>query len=184
MEGFFCKTLLVVAALAIGGTSSLPHKPLTYEEAVDLAVSTYNGKSGEESLYRLLEAVPPPKWGPLSESNQELNLTIKETVCLVAEERSLEECDFQDDGAVMGCTGYFFFGESPPVLVLTCEPLGEDEEQNQEEEEEEEKEEDEKDQPRRVKRFKKFFRKLKKSVKKRVKKFFKKPRVIGVSIPF
>nr|B6S2X2.1 RecName: Full=Cathelicidin-related peptide Oh-Cath; AltName: Full=Cathelicidin-related antimicrobial peptide; Short=Oh_CRAMP; AltName: Full=Vipericidin; Flags: Precursor [Ophiophagus hannah]ACF21002.1 cathelicidin-related protein precursor [Ophiophagus hannah] len=191
MEGFFWKTLLVVGALAIGGTSSLPHKPLTYEEAVDLAVSIYNSKSGEDSLYRLLEAVPPPEWDPLSESNQELNFTIKETVCLVAEERSLEECDFQEDGAIMGCTGYYFFGESPPVLVLTCKPVGEEEEQKQEEgnEEEkevekEEKEEDEKDQPRRVKRFKKFFKKLKNSVKKRAKKFFKKPRVIGVSIPF
>nr|AKJ54480.1 cathelicidin precursor [Hydrophis cyanocinctus] len=184
MQGFFWKTLLVVAALTIGGTSSLPHKPLTYEEAVDLAVSIYNSKSREEFLYRVLDAVPPPKWDPLSESNQELNFTIKETVCPVAEERSLEECGFQEDGAVMGCTGYFFFGESPPVLVLTCEPLVEEEQQKQEEgneEEKEEKEEDEKDQPRRVKRFRKFFKRLLKSVRRAVKKFRKKPRLIGLS---
>nr|B6S2X0.1 RecName: Full=Cathelicidin-related antimicrobial peptide Na_CRAMP; AltName: Full=Cathelicidin-NA antimicrobial peptide; AltName: Full=Vipericidin; Flags: Precursor [Naja atra]ACF21000.1 cathelicidin-related protein precursor [Naja atra] len=191
MEGFFWKTLLVVGALTISGTSSFPHKPLTYEEAVDLAVSVYNSKSGEDSLYRLLEAVPALKWDALSESNQELNFSVKETVCQMAEERSLEECDFQEAGAVMGCTGYYFFGESPPVLVLTCKSVGNEEEQKQEEgnEEEkevekEEKEEDQKDQPKRVKRFKKFFKKLKNSVKKRAKKFFKKPKVIGVTFPF
>ncbi|KAG8148195.1 putative Cathelicidin-related peptide Na_CRAMP protein [Naja naja] len=124
MEGFFWKTLLVVGALTISGTSSFPHKPLTYEEAVDLAVSVYNSKSGEDSLYRLLEAVPAPMWDALSESNQELNFSVKETVCQMAEERSLEECDFQEAGAVMGCTGYYFFGESPPVLVLTCKSVG------------------------------------------------------------
>ncbi|XP_058035976.1 cathelicidin-related peptide Oh-Cath [Ahaetulla prasina] len=183
MEGSFWKTLLVVGALAVGGTSSVPHKPLNYDEAVDLAVSIYNNRSGEDSLYRLLEAVPQPEWDPLSESNQELNITLKETVCQVAEERSLEECSFQEDGMVMGCTGYYFFGEAPPVLVLTCEPVAE-EEVEEEGNQEEEEEEDEKDQPRRVKRFKKFFKKAKKSLKKRVKKFFKKPRVIGVSIPF
>ncbi|XP_060540643.1 cathelicidin-related peptide Oh-Cath-like [Pantherophis guttatus] len=187
MEGCFWKTLLVVGALATGGTSSLQHKSLSYDEAVDLAVSIYNSKSGEDSMYRLLEAVPQPEWDPLSESNQELNFTIKETECQVEEERSLKECDFEEDGVVMECRGYYFFGETPSVLVLTCEPVAEEEEGDKEEEkevEEEEKEEDEKDQPRRVKRFKKFFKKLKKSVKKRVKKFFKKPRVIGVSIPF
>nr|QBZ68899.1 cathelicidin precursor [Trimerodytes annularis] len=191
MEGCFWKILLVVGALTIGGTSTLAHKPLTYDEAVDLAVSIYNSKSGEDSLYRLLEAVPPSEWDPLSESNQDLNFTIKETVCQVAEERSLEECDFQEDGVVMECTGYYFFGETPPVLVLTCEAVGEEEEAEQQQEEgngeeaeKEEKDEDKKDQPRRVKRFKKFFKKLKKSVKKHVKKFFKKPKVIGVSIPF
>uniref|UniRef100_A0A8C6XWF6 Vipericidin n=1 Tax=Naja naja TaxID=35670 RepID=A0A8C6XWF6_NAJNA len=97
MEGFFWKTLLVVGALTISGTSSFPHKPLTYEEAVDLAVSVYNSKSGEDSLYRLLEA------DALSESNQELNFSVKETVCQMAEERSLEECDFQEAGVSGWC---------------------------------------------------------------------------------
>uniref|UniRef100_A0A8C5RHF0 Vipericidin n=1 Tax=Laticauda laticaudata TaxID=8630 RepID=A0A8C5RHF0_LATLA len=92
-------TLLVVGALAIGGTSSLPHKPLNFEEAVDLAVSIYNSRSGEETLYRLLKAVPQPEWvSTPSLSNQELNFTIKETECLVEEERPLEECGFQEDG--------------------------------------------------------------------------------------
>ncbi|XP_032093162.1 cathelicidin-related peptide Oh-Cath-like [Thamnophis elegans] len=187
MEGCFWKALLVVGALAISGTTTLAHKPLTYDEAVNLAVSTYNNKSGEGTLYRLLEAVPPPEWDPLSEGNQELNFTIKETVCKVAEELSLEECSFQEDGAAMECTAYFFFGEKPPLLVLTCEAVSEEEEEEEEGNEEEKevgKEEDKKDQPRRVKRFKKFFKKIKKSVKKRVKKFFKKPRVIPISIPF
>ncbi|KAM3821003.1 cathelicidin-related peptide-like [Vipera latastei] len=194
MEGFLWKIFLVVT---VGGTTCLAHRPLSYGEAVELAVSIYNGKAGEDSLYRLLEAVPQPEWDPNSESSQQLNFTLKETVCQVEEERSLEECDFQVDGVILECTVYYFFGETPPVVVLTCLPVGGVEEEEEEEEkkkkkkgeeqndEEKEVEEDEEeDRPKRVKRFKKFFKKLKKSVKKRVKKFFKKPRVIGVSIPF
>nr|U5KJT7.1 RecName: Full=Lutzicidin; AltName: Full=Cathelicidin-related antimicrobial peptide; Short=CRAMP; AltName: Full=Vipericidin; Flags: Precursor [Bothrops lutzi]AGS36141.1 cathelicidin-like peptide precursor [Bothrops lutzi] len=189
MQGFFWKTLLVVALC--GTSSSLAHRPLSYGEALELALSVYNSKAGEESLFRLLEAVPQPEWDPLSEGSQQLNFTIKETVCQVEEERPLEECGFQEDGVVLECTGYYFFGETPPVVVLTCVPVGgvEEEEEDEEEqkaevEKDEEKEDEEKDRPKRVKRFKKFFKKLKNNVKKRVKKFFRKPRVIGVTIPF
>uniref|UniRef100_A0A670ZL26 Vipericidin n=1 Tax=Pseudonaja textilis TaxID=8673 RepID=A0A670ZL26_PSETE len=35
---------------------------------------------------------------PYSESNQELNFTIKETVCPAEEEFSMEECDFKENG--------------------------------------------------------------------------------------
>ncbi|KAL7977806.1 hypothetical protein Chor_010758 [Crotalus horridus] len=119
MDGSFWKTLLVVAVC--GTPSSLAHRPLSYGEALELA-------------------------DPNSEGSQQLNFTLKETACQVEEERSLEECGFQEDGVSKGCSSW--------------------------------------DQPKRVKRFKKFFKKVKKSVKKRVKKFFKKPKVIGVSIPF
>nr|U5KJJ0.1 RecName: Full=Cathelicidin-related peptide isoform 3; AltName: Full=Cathelicidin-related antimicrobial peptide; Short=CRAMP; AltName: Full=Vipericidin; Flags: Precursor [Crotalus durissus cascavella]U5KJM4.1 RecName: Full=Crotalicidin; Short=Ctn; AltName: Full=Cathelicidin-related antimicrobial peptide; Short=CRAMP; AltName: Full=Vipericidin; Flags: Precursor [Crotalus durissus terrificus]AGS36138.1 cathelicidin-like peptide precursor [Crotalus durissus terrificus]AGS36139.1 cathelicidin-like len=194
MQGFFWKTWLVLAVC--GTPASLAHRPLSYGEALELAVSVYNGKAGEASLYRLLEAVPQPEWDPSSEGSQQLNFTLKETACQVEEERSLEECGFQEDGVVLECTGYYFFGETPPVVVLSCVPVGGVEEEEEEEEEEQkaeaendeevekEKGDEEKDQPKRVKRFKKFFKKVKKSVKKRLKKIFKKPMVIGVTIPF
>nr|AGS36137.1 cathelicidin-like peptide isoform precursor 2 [Crotalus durissus cascavella] len=96
MQGFFWKTLLVLAVC--GTPASLAHRPLSYGEALELAVSVYNGKAGEASLYRLLEAVPQPEWDPSSEGSQQLNFTLKETACQVEEERSLEECGFQEDG--------------------------------------------------------------------------------------
>uniref|UniRef100_A0A8C6XUV8 Vipericidin n=1 Tax=Naja naja TaxID=35670 RepID=A0A8C6XUV8_NAJNA len=99
MEGFFWKTLLVVGALTISGTSSFPHKPLTYEEAVDLAVSVYNSKSGEDSLYRLLEAVPAPMWVRTLHFRSIVDFTLRrETVCPAKEEASLDKCDFKEGG--------------------------------------------------------------------------------------
>ncbi|XP_032093537.1 cathelicidin-related peptide Oh-Cath-like [Thamnophis elegans] len=177
MDGFFWKIWLAVGALTIGGTSSLPRKPLTYDKAVELGVAIYNSKAGEDSLYRLLEAVPQPEWDTRTESNQELNFTMKETVCPVEDEHPLEECDFQENGVVRQCRSYYFFEERPPVIVLTCvtvdglgEKKREEEEKKEEGKEAEEKQEEKEEKPRRVKRFKKFFNKIKKGVKKIIKK--------------
>uniref|UniRef100_A0A8C6XTM2 Vipericidin n=1 Tax=Naja naja TaxID=35670 RepID=A0A8C6XTM2_NAJNA len=121
--GFFWKTLLVVGALTISGTSSFPHKPLTYEEAVDLAVSVYNSKSGEDSLYRLLEAVPAPMWDTNSKGTQELNFTIKETVCPAKEEASLDKCDFKEGGEIL-LQLLRGSAESPPKAQMPLSVLG------------------------------------------------------------
>uniref|UniRef100_A0A8C5RD82 Vipericidin n=1 Tax=Laticauda laticaudata TaxID=8630 RepID=A0A8C5RD82_LATLA len=143
MEGNVWKALLVIGALSISGTSSLPHKPLTYDKAVELGVAIYNSKAGEDSLYCLLEAVPQPEWDPSSESNQVLNFTMKETVCPVEDVCSLEECDFQEEGVVRQCTGCYFFHERPPVVALTCVVLAGMEEGKGEEVEKEEGKEEE-----------------------------------------
>ncbi|KAM6448764.1 cathelicidin-related peptide Oh-Cath-like [Liasis olivaceus] len=120
MEGCFWRILLVAGALSASGAAPPPHKPLIYEKAVALGVELYNEKAGEDSRYRLLEAVPQPEWDPTSESTQELNFTIKETVCLVQEDRAEDECDFKEDGLVKECSGYYFFDKMPPVAVLNC----------------------------------------------------------------
>uniref|UniRef100_A0A8C5RFX6 Vipericidin n=1 Tax=Laticauda laticaudata TaxID=8630 RepID=A0A8C5RFX6_LATLA len=151
MEGNVWKALLVIGALSISGTSSLPHKPLTYDKAVELGVAIYNSKAGEDSLYCLLEAVPQPEWDPSSESNQVLNFTMKETVCPVEDVCSLEECDFQEEGVVRQCRSYYFFEETPPVIVIICvtvsglekEERAEEEEEKEEGKEPEEKEKEE-----------------------------------------
>ncbi|XP_013912465.1 PREDICTED: cathelicidin-related peptide Oh-Cath-like [Thamnophis sirtalis] len=151
MEGSFWKTWLVVGALLVFGCSSLPHKPLTYEKAVDLAVAIYNSKAGEDCVYRLLEALAEPQWDPISDSHEELNFTIKETMCLLEDVVFFDECDFKEDGVIRQCTGYYYFDERPPVVVLTCvvvagmeeekgEEVGKKEEEKQEEEEEKEEE--------------------------------------------
>lgn len=44
------------------GSSSLPPTPLTSDQALELGVAIYNSQAGEDSLYRLLEAVPRPEW--------------------------------------------------------------------------------------------------------------------------
>ncbi|XP_026545397.1 cathelicidin-related peptide Oh-Cath-like, partial [Notechis scutatus] len=121
MEGNFWKTWMVVGTLSFFGTSSLPHtKPLTYKEVVALAVAIYNSRSGEDCVYRLLGALAEPQWDPISESHQELNFTIKETMCLLEDVVFFEECGFKEGGVVRQCTGCYFFDERPPVVALTC----------------------------------------------------------------
>ncbi|KAG8148196.1 putative Cathelicidin-related peptide Oh-Cath protein [Naja naja] len=149
MEGNFWKTWMVVGGLSFFGTTSLPHtKPLTYEKVVALAVAIYNSKAGEDCVYRLLEAFAEPQWDPISESHQELNFTIKETMCLVEDEEEGEEVEKKEEGK---------------------------EEENQaKNKEKEEKKEEEKDQPQRVKRFLRVFKKLKKGIQ----KLFKKKKIV------
>uniref|UniRef100_A0A8C5REU4 Vipericidin n=1 Tax=Laticauda laticaudata TaxID=8630 RepID=A0A8C5REU4_LATLA len=159
MEGFLWKILLLVGVLSVSGHPHLPHNPLTYDEALRLGVEIYNKKAREDSLYRLLENVPQPEWDPYSESDQELNFTIKETVCPVEEEFSMDECDFKENGLVRQCTGYYFLEERPPVAVLTCDTVVGTAK------EEEKGEEEEKDPPKRVKRFKDFFHRIRNGVR-------------------
>uniref|UniRef100_A0A670ZGK2 Vipericidin n=1 Tax=Pseudonaja textilis TaxID=8673 RepID=A0A670ZGK2_PSETE len=104
MEGNFWKTWVVVGTLSFLGASSLPHaKPLTYKEVVALAI--YNSRSGEDCVYRLLGASAEPQWDPISESYQELNFTIKETMCLLEDVVFFDECDFKEGGVSDGCKG-------------------------------------------------------------------------------
>ncbi|KAK9395843.1 cathelicidin-related peptide Oh-Cath-like [Crotalus adamanteus] len=196
MEGCFGKALLLMGVLSACGTSSLPHQPLTYDEAVGLAVAVYNSKAGEDCVYRLLEARAEPRWDPVSESHPELNFTIKETWCLLEDAILFEECDFKDDGVIRQCLGYYVLEERPPVVVLSCVPVGgkqekkgeevekreeekkEEQEEEEEEEKEKKKEEEEKDQPRRAKRFLRVFKKLKKGME----KLFRKKKLVPGSV--
>ncbi|KAG8148193.1 putative Cathelicidin-related peptide lachesicidin protein, partial [Naja naja] len=57
---------------------------------------------------------------PNSKGTQELNFTIKETVCPAKEEASLDKCDFKEGGVVRECTATYFLGEKTPVAVLDC----------------------------------------------------------------
>ncbi|KAG8148192.1 hypothetical protein E2320_022598 [Naja naja] len=120
MEGIFWKTLLVVGALSASGHCAPSQKVLTYAEAVEQGVVNYNKKAKEDSLYRLLEAVPRPGWDPNSKGTQELIFTIKETVCPAKKEASLDKCDFKEGGVVRECTATYFLGEKTPVAVLDC----------------------------------------------------------------
>uniref|UniRef100_A0A8C6XSY7 Vipericidin n=1 Tax=Naja naja TaxID=35670 RepID=A0A8C6XSY7_NAJNA len=101
----FWKTLLVVGALSASGHCAPSQKVLTYAEAVEQGVVNYNKKAKEDSLYRLLEAVPRPGWDTNSKGTQELNFTIKETVCPAKEEASLDKCDFKEGGVTPNLGG-------------------------------------------------------------------------------
>ncbi|KAG8148194.1 hypothetical protein E2320_022597 [Naja naja] len=146
MEGIFWKTLLVVGALSASGHCAPSQKVLTYAEAVEQGVVNYNKKAKEDSLYRLLEAVPRPGWDTNSKGTQELNFTIKETVCPAKEEASLDKCDFKEGGVsgqkmhshlfpsgedTCGCSGLYSCGRSTEGRKEVKEKKNQEEEEKQ-----------------------------------------------------
>uniref|UniRef100_A0A8C6XTN1 Vipericidin n=1 Tax=Naja naja TaxID=35670 RepID=A0A8C6XTN1_NAJNA len=120
----FWKTLLVVGALSASGHCAPSQKVLTYAEAVEQGVVNYNKKAKEDSLYRLLEAVPRPGWVGTLHFRSIVDFTLRrETVCPAKEEASLDKCDFKEGGVSDGCGTIGQVGETPPHLrppFVTC----------------------------------------------------------------
>ncbi|XP_053120695.1 cathelicidin-related peptide Oh-Cath-like [Hemicordylus capensis] len=123
MERSFWKVLMMVGAAAAAITLAPRQKPLTYKEAVMLAVDLYNERAAENFTFRLINAIPQPEWDANSKSTQELNFTIKETGCPAQEECPEEESSFRCDGLVKACSGYYFLEEFPPVTIVSCDEV-------------------------------------------------------------
>uniref|UniRef100_K7FKZ5 Vipericidin n=1 Tax=Pelodiscus sinensis TaxID=13735 RepID=K7FKZ5_PELSI len=118
--------LLVVGGAAVAAAEPSPHKTLSYEEAVALAVDFYNQGSGLDHAFRLLKADPRPEWDMTANPRQELKFTVKETVCLVAENLPGTECDFRDDGVVRDCSGFFSTQQVSPIVVVSCNTVAQE----------------------------------------------------------
>ncbi|XP_032655508.2 uncharacterized protein LOC116836151 [Chelonoidis abingdonii] len=116
-----CRCLLLLGILAAAATAvPSQHKTLSYEEAVALAVDFYNQGSGIDHAFRLLKANPQPEWDMTSNPQQKLKFTVKETVCLVSENRHGTECDFIDNGVVRDCSGSFSTQQESPIVIISC----------------------------------------------------------------
>ncbi|XP_075779110.1 uncharacterized protein LOC102462847 [Pelodiscus sinensis] len=122
--------LLLVVVAAVAAAEPSPHKTLSYEEAVALAVDFYNQGSGLDHAFRLLKADPRPEWDMTANPRQELKFTVKETVCLVAENLPGTECDFRDDGVVRDCSGFFSTQQVSPIVVVSCNTVAQKEGQD------------------------------------------------------
>lgn len=118
--------LLLVVVAAVAAAEPSPHKTLSYEEAVALAVDFYNQGSGLDHAFRLLKADPRPEWDMTANPRQELKFTVKETVCLVAENLPGTECDFRDDGVVRDCSGFFSTQQVSPIVVVSCNTVAQE----------------------------------------------------------
>ncbi|XP_050798789.1 cathelicidin-related peptide Oh-Cath-like [Gopherus flavomarginatus] len=116
-----CRCLLLLGIVAAAATAvPSQHKTLSYEEAVALAVDFYNQESGIDHAFRLLKADPQPEWDMTSNPRQKLKFTVKETVCLVSENRHGTECDFIDNGVVRDCSGSFSTQQESPIVIISC----------------------------------------------------------------
>ncbi|XP_075403397.1 cathelicidin-2-like [Tenrec ecaudatus] len=168
MEGIRGPVLLLL--LLVGLTWAKPTKDLrlSQEEALAIAIDTYNTKSDEEAnAFQILAAKPQPDWDPTLKTPHILYFIIKETNCKKAEKLPPEQCHFKDNGKMERCVGLLSAGDDGLNVELTCEPYTSEG-------------------PVRVRRgLKKFIKKIKKKVKDTVKKLLpKKPIMIGYTKRF
>ncbi|KAM6169260.1 cathelicidin-related peptide Pt_CRAMP2-like [Rhynchocyon petersi] len=116
--------LLLLLGLTWAEPPSLPKDvSLSYTEALELAINSYNNEldNEEEYAFRVLEAEPQPDWDPTLSEPQSLDFTIKETECTRLENVNPEKCPFQDKGQVNNCLG-IITSDKKINMAITCEP--------------------------------------------------------------
>ncbi|XP_076986489.1 15 kDa protein B-like [Tamandua tetradactyla] len=110
------RALVLVVGLAVVACAA--HRQTSYEKIVAQAVQFFNQGRLGQSLFRLLEAIPPPRLN--STSTIPLNFRIKETVCLSTLRRRLQECAFKEGGEERNCSGSFTGLQHFHILMLEC----------------------------------------------------------------
>ncbi|KAJ1098994.1 hypothetical protein NDU88_004098 [Pleurodeles waltl] len=107
-------TVLTVATVAT--ISPLPKVSWSVENAVEFL----NKASDQDYTFRLVETDPQYD---LKESSRPLQLqfVVKETKCLKSENKTIEECSFQELGAMKVCSAVFLVDPERNAIVITCE---------------------------------------------------------------
>ncbi|XP_031816922.1 cathelin [Sarcophilus harrisii] len=92
-----------------------------YEDVVKSFIREYNGKSGTENLFRLsiLNLAPGENDDPAAP--RPLSFTIAETVCLNAQNRNPDECDFRENGLVKECVGTIALDSTQNSVDISCD---------------------------------------------------------------
>ncbi|XP_069716512.1 cathelicidin-3-like [Phaenicophaeus curvirostris] len=93
--------LLVLGAL--GAACALP-APLSYPQALALAVDSYNQRPEVDKVFRLLSSDPEPSPDVQLSSLQNLNFTLMETQCPARSPARPDACEFKEDGVIKECS--------------------------------------------------------------------------------
>ncbi|XP_006868899.1 PREDICTED: 15 kDa protein B-like [Chrysochloris asiatica] len=107
------RALMLMVALTI--MSCEAYRRLSYESVVTQALQFFNQGRIGEPVFRLLEAIPPPRSVTIP-----LNFRIKETVCLSTQQRPQQECAFREGGEERNCTGNFLMVRHFRILAVDC----------------------------------------------------------------
>ncbi|XP_036235132.1 cathelicidin antimicrobial peptide [Molothrus ater] len=111
--------VLVLAVL--GGACALPAPaPLSYTEALALAVDSYNQQPEVQNAFRLLSAEPEPGPGVELSSLRRFNFSMMETECAASARTNPDDCDFKENGAIKECSGPVQFRQDSPEIDLSC----------------------------------------------------------------
>ncbi|XP_004676661.1 PREDICTED: 15 kDa protein B-like [Condylura cristata] len=115
------RVLVLVVGLAAVACEAQPRR-LSYEEIVTMALKFFNRGQQGQSLFRLLEATPPPSSNS-TKTPIPLNFRIKETVCILNQQRQPRECAFKEGGEERKCTGSFLKRPPRRILTVDCVPV-------------------------------------------------------------
>ncbi|XP_037376244.1 15 kDa protein B-like [Talpa occidentalis] len=117
------RVLVLVVGLAAVACVAQRRRQLSYDQIVTLALRRFNQGRRGQSLFRLLEATPPPSSNSTT-TPIPLNFRIKETVCIVnrLRLRRPRQCAFKEGGEERICTGTFL-KRRRRISELDCVPV-------------------------------------------------------------
>ncbi|KFO33233.1 15 kDa protein A [Fukomys damarensis] len=115
------KVLVLVLCLAGVSCAHRRRLRLRYDDVVAKALKVYNEGQQGRPLFRLVEAIPPPRLN--STTRLPLNFRIRETVCISTPERQRQpqNCAFRDRGEERVCTGQFSRLRRLVSLTVSCD---------------------------------------------------------------
>lgn len=112
--------MVLMLVVGLAATACAAQGRPSYEEIVTEALRIFNQGRRGQSLFGLVEAIPPAN-SLNSTTKTKLNFRIKETVCISERQREPQECAFKADGEERSCTGVFFMGHGQ-ILLVDCRP--------------------------------------------------------------
>lgn len=113
--------LIVFTVLQVATAASIPPLPKVSWRVED-AVDFFNKGSDQDHIFKLVEADPQYDLGE-SANPLQLQFMLKETECLKSENKTIEECNFQEHGAIKVCSAVFLVDPERNGIVITCESV-------------------------------------------------------------
>ncbi|KAM5291937.1 cathelicidin antimicrobial peptide [Ctenodactylus gundi] len=104
------------------GMSLARAQVLSYQEAVLRAVDSFNQRSSDTNLFRLLALDSQPS-GDDPATPQLVSFTVKETVCPKRTRWPVEQCDFKEAGLVKQCVGTVTLDKAEDSSDVDCTEL-------------------------------------------------------------
>ncbi|XP_053915194.1 cathelicidin-2-like [Cuculus canorus] len=115
----------VLVLLGLGGAWALP-APLSYPQALALAVDSYNQRPDAQKVFRLLSSDPEPTPDVELTKLKTLNFSLMETECGPIARANPDDCDFKENGVIKECSGPVKFFQSSSEIDLRCVDVSSD----------------------------------------------------------
>ncbi|XP_078518594.1 cathelicidin-1-like [Lissotriton helveticus] len=109
----------VFTVLSVAKAATIPPPPMVSWRVED-AVDFFNKGSNQDYIFKLVEVDPQYDLDEPA-STLQLQFMVKETECLKSENKTIEECNFQEHGAIKVCSAVFLVDPERNGIVVTCE---------------------------------------------------------------